>query len=107
MREGRPRRGPGPAVAGRAPHKLTEEVSTRGATIRVDGHDLLELAQKPAALFRRKIPRLGQIVAPLEGVDIPPYMAAALLAQSLEPGFQSEYVCRAQNFFLVTGRAEL
>jgi hypothetical protein len=54
----------------------------------VNGHDLLELGEQPADLGRGEVAGLREGLAPLQDSDVPPHMAAALLAQRLEAGLE-------------------
>lgn len=83
------------------------EDSNRRATIGVDRNYLLELAQESVAIFHAEVPELGQVLSPLEGIDVPPHVATALLLQGLEPGFKSVLVGGFQNCCLVDGRRGL
>jgi hypothetical protein len=58
------------------------------ATGPVDGHDLLELGEQPADLGRCEVAGLRERLTALQGGDVSPNPAAALLAQGLQASLE-------------------
>ena len=70
-------------MAPRAPQDLVSRAAGP-----VDGHDLLELGEQPADLGRGEVAGLRERLTALQGGDVSPNPAAALLAQGLQASLE-------------------